>query len=180
MFRFLVYRLPIFGWFAAAFLASYSAEVYSQEKAPPPQWIWVGDGESQPQIMVRREFSIAGEIQKATLMATADNQCDVFLNGTKVTSSDDWSQVATSDVSKQLQQGKNVVAISAKNDGGPAGVIAVLQITMKGGASQKIATNKAWKGSTNAKGAWRNIDFDDQGWTNANEIGKLGDAKPRA
>ena len=177
MFRFLVYRLPIFGWFAAAFLASYSAEVYSQEKAPLPQWIWVGDGESQPQIMVRREFSVAGEIQKATLMATADNQCDVFLNGTKVTSSDDWSQVATSEVSKQLQQGKNVVAISAKNEGGPAGLIAVLQITMKGGASQKIATNKAWKGSTNAKGAWRNIDFDDQGWTNANEIGKLGDAK---
>ncbi len=139
-----------------------------------PSWIWLADA-SANNIAVRYEFELNGEVKQALLAATADNQCDVFINDKKVTSADDWAQLSTSDVSKRLKAGKNVIGITARNDGGPAGVLILLVVTLEDGTTVEIGSDGTWRGSTNAQGRWRTAAFDDKAWSNVKVIGKVGD-----
>lgn len=142
-----------------------------------PNWIWVGESNHQPKIFVRKEFMLEGDIESAIVIATADNHCQVFVNGDKVASSDAWETTESVDVRNKLVKGTNTIAISASNDGGAAGLIASLTVTMKAGARLSVATDSTWKGTSDAKGKWRNVGFDDSKWESARELGKLGDRK---
>ena len=149
--------------------------VRSQDATIEPSWIWVGDVNSNKKIDVRREFQVAGEVAKAVMIATADNHCEIFLNGKNVASSDKWEQATTtSDLTNDLRQGVNVIAITARNDGGAAGLIAALLLTMKDGSISEIATDVSWKGTPEATGEWRPAGFDDSKWNAVKVIGKLG------
>ena len=154
--------------------------VHAQDTAGNPSWIWVdGRSDSGPaeRVVVRREFQIDGEIKRAAVAATADNHCEVIINGTKLAASDDWSQLATADAKSSLRQGMNVISISARNDGGPAGLIASLMIEQTSGTKQTVSTDASWKGTIDAKGEWESAGFDDKGWVAATVLGELGDAK---
>jgi putative heme-binding domain-containing protein len=141
-----------------------------------PSWIWLTDASANT-IAVRYEFELKGAVKQALLAATADNQCDVFINDKKVVSSEDWAQLATSDVGKRLKPGKNVIGLTARNDGGPAGVLAMLVVTLEDGTTVEIGTDDTWRGTATAQGKWKTSGFDDKSWSNAQVIGKVGDSK---
>ena len=139
------------------------------------QWVWVGEPSASNEIGVRFEFVVNEDVKKALVLATADNYCEVFLNGKKVTSSKDWAQIAAQDVSSQLLKGKNVLAILARNEGGPAGLIAQVHITTKEGKLVTFDSNSSWKGIANPTQAWQAPEFDDKKWGNVSTLGKIGD-----
>ncbi len=141
-----------------------------------PNWIWLSDS-SANSISVRYEFELKSEAKQALLAATADNQCEVFINDKKVTSSDDWSQLSTCEVANRLKPGKNVIGITARNDGGPSGVLALLTITLADGTSLEIGTSEAWRGTAKAQGKWRVAEFNDQAWQQVKTLGKVGDGQ---
>jgi putative heme-binding domain-containing protein len=144
--------------------------------AASPNWIWFGKANENSRIVLRKEFKIEGAVKQALVAATADNQCEVFINEKKIATSTDWNELATAEVVKQLKRGENTISLSATNEGGPAGAIAYLFIETDDGKKFAIVTDNSWKGSSNPQGNWRAARFDDRGWTNAVSLGKLGDA----
>ena len=138
-----------------------------------PSWVWLSDA-SADKASIRYEFELEGTIKQALVAATADNQCDVFINDKKVATSNDWAQLATNEVTNRLVEGRNAISISARNEGGASGAIAILIITMQDGSTKEIVTDENWRGSADAKGKWRAASFDDKNWSPVKVIGKLG------
>ena len=159
-------------------MAQETAKKQTVEFKSAPGWVWLGEPNDAQQIVLRREFTLEGKVEQSFVAATADNQCDVFINEKKATSSDDWAHLAASDISRLLKPGVNVISITAKNDGGPAGVLSAVYIRMENGKTLEFVTDATWKGSTNTKGTdWRKAGFDDSTWTHVNLLGQIGDSK---
>src|SRR6185503_2979556 len=104
---------------------------------------WVssrGDPAQAPagELFFRAHFALSEEVQHARLALTADNQWEVFVNGTSVHASDGqenaWRRPADVDVAPQLFRGDNVIAVRARNDApGPAGLLARLSAELADG-----------------------------------------------
>ena len=164
----------------------FTLPAYSQESAKKtpvdfksePSWIWVGKATDTSQIVVRKELVLEGKAVRAFVAATADNQCDIFINDKKAIGADEWNRLESMEIGSLLQAGKNVISISAKNNGGPAGLIAAVIVQMDNGKTIEIVSDATWKGMAGAKGnAWRKADFDDSTWVASTVIGKMGDSK---
>jgi hypothetical protein len=120
------------------------------------------------------------------LRITTDNECDVFVNGTKVGSTNNWGAAVTIDVSLNVHPGrKNVVAVRGTNTssqgGNDRGIIGQLTVDADGGPAPLIVTDRSWRTSAtvpdvDAGGAdWTALDFNDSAWAAATEIASNGD-----
>src|SRR5262249_2032878 len=100
---------------------------------PAVQWIWFDEGDPlrDPPAEARyfrKGFTIARPVQKVvdegTLDITADDAFRAWVNGREIGSGNTWQRVYQFDVMKHLVNGKNVVAVEAKNSSpGPAGLL---------------------------------------------------------
>lgn len=139
-----------------------------------PSWIWLGSDQENASISVRKEFQLKGGIKQALLVGTADNKCQIFINGKNALKNNSWEQLAAANVTASLKPGMNVLAITASNEGGPAGLLAYLKVTFEDGSRVEIPSDATWKGSQQPSERWRQAGFDDSKWTNATLIGQLG------
>ncbi|MEE3373354.1 MAG: HEAT repeat domain-containing protein [Planctomycetota bacterium] len=101
-----------------------------------------------------REFNLPRGVRRGELIITCDNEFIAYVNGNRVATSSDWTKplrVALDDV---LQPGSNVVAIEARNQGGPAGLIASIEWTLPSGQRAGIATNPTWQFSRQPPANW--------------------------
>lgn len=176
-----VLGLSLGAWigFASAPAWAQSTATKAAQTAPEPatpSWVWYGEAGDNAKMMMRREIEVQGEIQTATLAFCADNQSEVFINGRKAASSDDWGQLTTADIGSRLTAGKNTVGVTAKNDNGPAGVLFFLRIQYKDGKVVDVVSDENWKATNDAKGPWRDAGFDDASWQSPKVLGKLGQA----
>jgi len=142
--------------------------------AQTPEWIWFNKTTESEVRYFRKTFEAAGEVEKATLTATADDGLEVSINGTVALKGGEWSKAYTVDVAKLVKPGRNVLAIKAHNgDGSPAGAVARLVLATGSGA-KTIVTDGSWKGSDRKQAAWDQPEFDDAAWTAAKPLGALG------
>lgn len=114
------------------------------------------------------------------LTITADNECDVFVNGTKAGSTTSWSSPVTLDVSLFVHPSKrNVIAVKANNtssqDGNDRGILGQLVSLSDGGSSLVLVTDEIWKTSKTEMTGWSDLDFDDSAWSAATVIASHGD-----
>ncbi len=144
--------------------APWTAMAESTNSTPEPFWIWLNQHEGNQAIYFRKEFSLDDEVNKATVYATADNHCEVFINGARVTKSDAWEKVEIGDAKKHLKKGRNVIGVIARNDGGAAGFILSLQTELKNKAAHTIESDSSWRVAAQANDSWRNVGFDDSKW----------------
>jgi hypothetical protein len=135
-----------------------------------PSWIWSETEETQ--IHARREWIIDGSVKQAFVAASADNRCDVFFNDKKVLSSDDWAQIATADFLKHVKKGANQVAISATNEGGPSGLMALLVVVLDDGRVMELATDDTWIVSAKPKPNWKSAKTSELKWPLARVLGR--------
>jgi len=121
------------------------------------------------------------------LKITADNECEVFVNGTSVGMTTNWGAAVTIDVSLYVHPGrKNVIAVRGTNTssqgGNDRGIIGELTVDADGGVAPLVVTNASWRSAktvpdVDAGGSnWTAVDFDDSGWSAATEIASNGDA----
>ena len=150
----------------------------AQTTSPWDGAFWVWDQEEADKIAqknepryVRRSFTLAGKPVKADLWITADNHYEVYLNGQKVGADGEWGTVEKYDALKHLVQGKNVIAIKARNQGGVAGLIARLHIKMGDGKDLVVGTDEKARISQFAGMEWLTPDFDDSPWAAAVVLG---------
>ncbi len=160
-------RLPLL---AAACLAVLSSPVSTFAEA---QWIWTAKNNvTNQQTWARTVIDLKEVPAKATLLASADNHIEVWVNGQPAGKSDEWAEAAQTDVTKFLKPGRNTISVLARNDGG----IAALVVRLESGKVVLSESNAAWR-VTNAKpdSKWQTAEFDDAKWEKATVVKPLGE-----
>jgi alpha-L-rhamnosidase len=144
-------------------------------------WIWYPEGDPSQSAPAgtryfRRSFQITSpsDVSSATCTAAADNQFDLYVNGTRVGGATDWHLTPTFDVRSSLVLGNNVVAIQATNADGPAGVLAQCRFEFTNAMPVVITSDRAWKSANAPAANWQATSFDDSAWPAAKEVAPLG------
>ncbi len=140
------------------------------------RWVWdQGDGNTATQTddprYLRRPFELSARAVRAELWVTADNEYVAYVNGQKVGTGTEWSKVDKYDVAKYLVPGRNLLALVAKNHGGPAGVIARLHVVTADKRQIDVGTDEKTRITQVAHPDWLKVDFDDRTWANAAILG---------
>lgn len=138
------------------------------------QWIWGSwaDGVERPGGEVcafRRDFELAADVEKALLTITVDNAYVLFVNGTRVGRDSDWQKVQRYDVAEGLRPGSNRIEITARNQGGAAGLFAFLDVELEGGDTVRLESNATWTTRRRREGG-----PDAGAWEPAAEFGPYG------
>jgi fibronectin type 3 domain-containing protein len=160
------------GWDSATSYGTYGISPWLKNVNDFPMnttagWIWSADADGDDDIYLR--YTIGTEIPpppSGTVVVTADNGVEVFVNGSSFGSSSDWKQIST--VRADLELG-DVIAVHATDAGGIAGFLA--QIEWDG---DTVVSDASWKVSTSAVAGWQTKGFDDAGWGNATAYGAYG------
>jgi putative membrane-bound dehydrogenase-like protein len=140
------------------------------------RWVWdEADANTVAQTndprYLRRTFQLPAKAVQAELWITVDNYYAVYVNGHKVGADGEWQTIEKYDVAKHLVAGKNVLAILAKNDGGPAGAIARLHGKTADGKEFFVGTDDQTRITQVLHADWLKVDFDDSAWPRAVVLG---------
>ncbi|HXF27419.1 MAG TPA: alpha-L-rhamnosidase N-terminal domain-containing protein, partial [Bryobacteraceae bacterium] len=148
----------------------------------PPfvDWLWSpGENAREKTEKTPHYFRTAFELTKpdgGTLEATAKDSIKVWVNGRELTPVYPvraWGTMKTFSLKDVLRPGKNVVAIEADTEGGPAAMAAFLWWNGPQVITGRPGTE--WKVSTAAPSEWKSADFDDSSWSTAVPVAKLGE-----
>ncbi|MCH2180423.1 MAG: PSD1 and planctomycete cytochrome C domain-containing protein [Mariniblastus sp.] len=136
------------------------------------KWIWNdARAASVPQDnrpkYFRHRFQLAERPGSAVLRVTADNRCTTYLNGQKLGNQQPWMTPARYEITPHLVDGENVIAVEAVNAGGPAGLLASLVIDNQ----VQQMTDGEWFVSDQPTDDWTQVDFDNERWERAVELG---------
>lgn len=150
------------------------------ESAPMARkWIWhpTAKGNNQT-VFLRRACDIdrGAQITSAALDISADNEFVLYVNGRKIGAHDNWAELRTYDVASALQGGRNVIAIEAKNEAGPCGVLLGLNLQFADGTTKEILSDEQWLASDKREEDWTAAGFDDAKWVKVAVVGNYGDA----
>jgi len=146
----------------------------SLAKGNEPQWIW-GPGKEigGAQLYLRRSFELPTGPEAAVVTVTCDNGYTLYVNGKMASKGKDWSNPQTVDVRSLLVKGKNVLAVSATNEGDAAGFC--LRLVLKaGGKESSIVSDDSWKCALEGGDRWQEPGFDDKSWQAVGLLGKMG------
>lgn len=143
-------------------------------------WIWFPEGEPAGDLPAgtrwfRRAVDVPAGVTGARLVVSADDAYTVYVNGTEVARTEpdgpaeNWRRPAVVDVTARLRAGAGVLAASAVNaTEGPAGLIAVLELTSADGTTTTVPTDDVWRTTdtepSGAEGAWQRPGYDDGAW----------------
>lgn len=140
-------------------------------------WVWAKQWSNDQTISARRRFRLSDVPKKAMLYVSADDEFTAYVNGKPVsqTPSGDnggWSKVQAVDVTPQLRQGENVIAIRAHNNTEGAG----FAVRLEADARLLLASDKSWRVSEKpSPGDWANPTFNDTAWAFATEEARVGE-----
>ena len=128
--------------------------------------IWSGDiaggrlpaaGETRS---FRRQLALDADVESATCVVTCDNGFELYVNGKKIGAGDNWADPKSFDLSASLLKGVNQIVVVGHNAGKAPNVAALLfqvNVSLKGGARVRLATDAAWESTTsvpNARGGF--------------------------
>jgi len=147
--------------------------------AQTPEWIWHpndGAAATNGEIrFLRKPFAVGQGVRKAVLAVAADNQAEVFLNGQLALSAHGHERAGTTDVTFQLQPGRNVLAARGVNEGGPAGLLVRLELTLGNGRKSVVVSDTSWRASAMEAPDWRSAEAGaTSNWVAAISLGKVG------
>ena len=148
------------------------------------QWVWFPEGEPAASAPLgvryfRRAIVLPAErkMVKATVQLSADNACELYVNGKKAGQGDNFRAPVTIDITGLLQGGSNTLAIAATNAGeapNPAGLIAALQVDFADGAPLLVCSDAQWKANASKIEGWEQAGFADASWAPAKTLGTYG------
>ncbi len=106
----------------------------------------------------RKVFNLEATVETALCVATCDNSFDLWVNGRKVGSGDNWAVPQSFDIGDLLNKGSNQFVLVGRNGGTVPNLAAAwlqASIELKGGVRVKVATDLSWEWSEaqpNARG----------------------------
>jgi len=145
-----------------------------------PTWIWFPEGRPAEDAPAEARFFRCpfdvpeGGIRRAELRIAADDACEVFLNGISLGTHETWRHAASFALDKHLKPGRNVLAVRAENNAGPAGLIAYLSLTLSDEKQQAILSGGSWRAANRERPQWHEPEFDDASWEAAMAVAAYG------
>ena len=142
--------------------------------AQTPDWIW--DSPAAPQaegrrvLFFRKTFRTPPLLWNARLTAAADDSADVFLNGVLVAKCERWDRPVRAEVTVRLNQGENVLAVAARNEAGPGGLLVHLNL----GGETTVVSDDSWLVSETEEPGWSSLEFNAAPWKRARSLGAHG------
>jgi alpha-L-rhamnosidase len=135
----------------------------------------------QQRIAYRQVVTLAKPVKSATLYATGQDTVSAWVNGAQVLTANPfppykqmpWKKFVRADVTKNLAEGGNAIAIEAlhyvANPNGmasddPPPMIATLIVNYADGTTAAFASDTSWKASIHGVEGWQQKSFDDSGW----------------
>ena len=142
-----------------------------------PSWIWApaAGSSAQPPDAVRlaRAFTLAAPAKSARIVAAVDNGARILLDGREVGTSGDWGSPVEIELGG-LEAGAHELVIDARNEGGPAGAVAMIEYTDAAGVRTRLVSDASWM----ASGPWQSAAGSAAGGSPApvaaTVLGKLG------
>lgn len=174
--------------FSAVVLACAISGWASENPGPAPgalpplersHWIWSRNGEDVCE--VRKIITLAQPAKAASVLITADNGYDLYVNGTFIgndvgAAGDVWQSVERYDIISALAPGKNVIGIRGTDLGGLRGVIAALRIEFTNAPATEAVTDGTWR--TAAEGDPKDYShpefIETAQWSEASVLGPFG------
>jgi putative heme-binding domain-containing protein len=165
-----------------------SATAVAQSPGGVP-WVWSDEGEPGRQApagvryfrksFVGKPHGSAGPlVVEGDLDIAADDAFRVWINGVEIGRGADPKRVFRFDVARHIVMGTNVLAVEARNAGGPAGLLVRLGYVPSNSPRLLIRGDSSWKWSTGGPEGWLRPDFDDSSWASARELGPYGTVGP--
>ena len=106
---------------------------------------------------------------------TADNEFELWINGQRAGSGNDWQRTYSMNVRSLLRVGENILAVKAVNTvAGPAGLIGTLEIECEEGNNLVVPTDAAWQAAVAANDNWRIGTKPAGGWSQVKVLGPKG------
>ncbi len=163
------------GVFAAALPGSVTV-------AQEAEWIWSPDHRKdtvpKSACHFRKSFTTRFP-ESAQVEIASDDAYDLYVNGTRVGAGKSVRRLDRYDISRQVRQGRNVIAIRVANNEGPtAALVARVQVKERNAGWRNFPSNKSWKTSLRSRALWNQIAFNDRGWKQAQSFGQLGSTEP--
>ncbi len=131
-----------------------SAAAPSKETAGPmppiekASWIWAGPNDDLCQL--RTEFTLTDKPASASVLVTADNGYELFVNGTSVgfdvgAEAEVWNTLERYDITQRLAKGRNVIGIRGTDLGSLRGLVAAVRVDVSGQPPLEIVTDNTWR-----------------------------------
>jgi hypothetical protein len=127
---------------------------WAEFKPAATRWIWAGEPAANQTVHLRHEFAVAGEIEEAWLFFTCDDSAEVKVNGQGGARVDLWMTPDLREIGGLLRKGGNTLEVTARNNGGQAGFIAVLAWRDAAGW-QTLSSDPSWQARTDPAGEWQ-------------------------
>jgi HEAT repeat protein len=147
----------------------------------PASWIWSGQMSSK--CALRQTFTLDSAPTNASVLITADNGYELYVNGSLVGSevgaaSDVWQSVERYDITPRLAKGRNVVGIHGIDLGGLRGVVAAVHVVCSSGEVVESVTDQTWRAACEGRGVdYSHPEFvEGPDWTDARIVGRNGTA----
>ena len=148
------------------------------------QWIWFPEGQPEKAAPVgTRYFRRSDQLACGSHREAGDavlhrrRQRRILCQWPEGGDGGNFHSATETDVTKLLQPGKNILAVSVKNGGAepnPAGLIALLHVEFAQGAPLVVVTDSSWKSGKQAVAGWKDAGFEDAGWVAAQKLGPAG------
>ena len=142
-------------------------------------WVWAA--ESDDVCDLRKNFTLDVLPASATLLITADNGYELYVNGSLVgrdvgASSDVWQSVERYDLTSRLAKGRNIIGIHGIDLGGIRGVIAAVRVEIKDKPPLEFVTDGSWRVAREGKAAdYSHPEFvEGPEWHDARVVGPMG------
>jgi len=147
-------------------------------------WVWYPERPVTGTRFFRREFDLprGPGVESAELTLTVDDNFDLIVNGERVASTgrehNAWKTIRRVDVTARMREGRNVLAIVARNGGDIAGMTGKL-VVKRGDLLDDvqpvtIMIDDKWRASRAAAPGWERPGFDDGAWRSAKVISRYG------
>jgi hypothetical protein len=116
--------------------------------AAEPQWIWLAEGDRPAgRVYFRKEFEVQGAVTAARLYGACDTVMNVYLDGERVLSHDNWMLPITRTVTeffvRDVPGGRHVLAVEARNTSrdDQAGLLIKLDLEPAEGATWSVVSD---------------------------------------
>ena len=117
-------------------------------------WIW---GAAEGEVcQLRHVFTLDDAPTAASVLITADNNYELYINGAAVgydvgAGGEVWSSVERYDVTTRLARGRNVIGIRGTDLGGIRAVVAAVRVEVKDQPPLEFVTDDSWRAAAEAE-----------------------------
>ncbi|KAF8726213.1 hypothetical protein AX14_007925 [Amanita brunnescens Koide BX004] len=182
------------GWPNAVVLGQADSAPWHTPALPPPAssltlinsyWIWTNEetspGGNAPvgHRAFRRTINLPGGVVARTgsIIIDTDNGYTLYINGNEIGQGSNWQQAQRWTFTLDFPTDDIVIAVDAVNTGGPAGLIALVELDVANcycSSYSVYVTDNSWKYSLTIPADFQQPNYNDYGWANAIVEGPYG------